>query len=140
MKVRKPSKSFQALLATYTSFVGGDLVHLVDKQGSDNPKHQAGNQLHDDAVEPEVDGEHAVRVHPSGLRKGNMNQRIFKHDLPQTHTRAEMWSSSLCVCSSVRQTHLGLSGREGSLGGKRSTEDKWENGKGWCTRCFQKIW
>ena len=40
--------------------VMGDLVHLMDKQGSDNAKDQAGNQFHDDTIEPEVDREHAV--------------------------------------------------------------------------------
>ena len=48
-------------------YVLGHLVHLVDKQGSDNAKDQAGNQLHDDAIQPEVDREHAVRVEPGGL-------------------------------------------------------------------------
>ena len=52
---KKTHKEFFNCILLY---VWGDLVHLVDKQGSDNPKHQAGNQLHDDPVEPEVDGEH----------------------------------------------------------------------------------
>ena len=39
----------------------------MDKPGSDQTKHQAGNQLHDDAVEPQVDGEHAGGAKPCGL-------------------------------------------------------------------------
>ena len=102
----------------------------MDKQDSDDAKHQAGNQLHYDAIKPEVDGEHAVLVKPDGLWDGFMYQEdIFKHKIPQIHTRAgiRLWGSFLCRRSPVRQTHLGLSGREGSLGeGKRSTGDKWE--------------
>ena len=39
----------------------------MDKEGGENSQNQAGNQLHDDAVEPEVDGEHAVWVKPAAL-------------------------------------------------------------------------
>ena len=44
-----------------------DLVQLQDKQGSDNAKHQTGDQLHDHAVKPEVESEHAGGAQPGGL-------------------------------------------------------------------------
>ena len=43
------------------------LVHLEDKQGSDDTEHETGHQLHDHAVEPEVESEHAGGVQPGGL-------------------------------------------------------------------------
>ena len=49
----------------------------MDKQGSDYTKHQARNQLHDDAVEPEVDSEHAVWVKPAGLWKQDLCNRTY---------------------------------------------------------------
>ena len=61
-------------------FVLWDLVHLVDKQSSDNPKHETRNQLHDNTVEPEVDREGGVLVEPRGLMLNSKVRVLLSHE------------------------------------------------------------
>ena len=52
----------------------------MDKQSSDNPKHETRNQLHDNAVEPEVDREGGVLVEPRGLRLDSTVKVLLSHE------------------------------------------------------------
>ena len=52
----------------------------MDKQSSDNPKHETRNQLHDNAVEPEVDREGGVLVEPRGLMLNSKVRVLLSHE------------------------------------------------------------